>query len=357
MGSGRNWGKGSEKQYLAVEEMFNNAAKSDEGRKALVDFAEAIRTSPKSVIELQQDYLGAYGGNPESDDPDAHYDPLAVANGWYGATPIWRRDSKNRPAEIEKVMRETRRWLALLLARGTDDRPRTCSWYTQCYHLEFETRITWPRSGITDGTEFRVWVFTPENLTRGSSDDTSTRVLAAASSAAGSAHPTTNSFVTSISTLSRALNEAEREYRELVAQWKPAYSVASVGAAAYPEPELDRRDDEPHLRDLETTIMRLNKELEGAAETASEVLPPRTHLYRCTRMAVGPDLGLPLIGGVEVSDLDDVLHGGGREHLLHQPPEDRNDPLGPSAYGVRFRWERTAPVPYIDFNPTNISTT
>ena len=359
MGSRNYWSKGSENQYLAVEEMFNNAASTNDGRKALIAFVEATRTSPKSVIELQQEYLASFdrsdkSGCEKSAGQGWSYDASAVASGWYGMTPIWKRNSKNRPAEIEKIMRETRRWLALLLASGTDDNPHSCAWYTQCYHLEFEARITWPRSGITNPTEFRVWVFTPENLPRGEGDETPARVMAAAaSSGTGSASTGADSFRNSVKTLSEALDRAELEYRDLVKE-QDVYRVASIGAAEQLENHLERGQTELRLRELESTISRLDAELDRAAATASQLLPGQIHLYRRTRMAVGSDRGLPLIGGVEVSDLDDVLAAPAREHLLPQPYGDRNHPRGPTAYGVRFRWERRAPVPYIDFEPTNV---
>jgi hypothetical protein len=307
MAVGLIWSKGDGQQYSYLETNYNEA------KNANADLATFARILRDSVINANLLYERAKLFRSQLD--AKRFDALVassvlVAGNWFGEDkePMWHRDAHTRPAEMHRIMCESEAYLAELLAAGAEG----CEFFGQCNHLDFETWITWPRSGYL-GQKIRVFRFVPNNYLY--NEDT----YQAQVGAAGNVENQIPAFSTA---LSGALDELRSELDK-----------ASVGGA--------------RLDDLEREIEEAESNL---IEKLAEHPNRRRAAYKGTPLAVAYDGGLRLLGDVEIQYLEDFLPDP-REPRLSQPAEQMFEPAGAPASGVRFRWNRTLPNRWRPYKP------
>jgi hypothetical protein len=307
MAVGPIWSKGSENQYAHLEVNYNSA-KAAPGD--LATFARNLRDPAINAnilherAKLFRPRLAAYQFNA------LVASSVEVAANWYGddKEPMWYRDARTRPAEMHRITCESEAYLADLLAAGAEG----CEFFGQCKHVDFETWITWPRTGFV-GQNVRVFRFVPNNYLY--NEETYQAQVGIATAVEDQIPP-----------LSDALSDALDERREEL-------DKASVGTAQLDE--LERR--------IETAE---NKLIEKLAEHPDRM----RRAYQGTPLAIAYDGGVPLIGDVEVQYLEDFL-ADPREPRLSQPAEEMFEPAGAPASGVRFRWNRNLPSRWPAYPP------
>jgi hypothetical protein len=307
MAVGPIWSKGDRGQYTHLELNYNNAKDATSELKA---FARNLR-DPAINANILHERAKLFQPRLDANQFDALVaSSVEVAANWYGddKEPMWYRDARTRPAEMHRITCESEAYLADLLAAGAE----RCEFYGQCKHLDFETWITWPRTGFL-GQKVRVFRFVPNNYLY--NEDTYQAHVGIAGAVENQIPP-----------LSTALNEALEERRDEL-------DKASVGTA-----QLDTLE-----RKIETAE---NKLIEKLAEHPDRM----RRAYQGTPLAIAYDGGLPLIGDVEVQYLEDFL-ADPREPRLSQPAEEMFEPAGAPASGVRFRWNHKLPRKWPAYPP------
>ena len=235
---------------------------------------------------------------------------------------MWYRDTRTRPAEVHRITCASEAYLADLLVAGAAG----CQFFGQCNHPEYETWITWPRSGFV-GEVVNVWRYTGDNYlyNRAMYPPAVTLTIAdrtaLARSSASQLQVLTDDKAEEVRVLADAANDG------LLVELRARRRGLQLPIDAGEQRQLDE-----DVRDAENALI----------EQLAQHPDPKYTAFKGTALAVADDRGLPLVGDVRVEYLEDFLTDP-REPALNQPPAEMFAPAGAPAGGVRFRWDRTLP--------------